>query len=294
MHRRILTGISRLDELLGGGLLPGKLTVVVGATGIGKTQLGIQFAHAGQAQEGEPGIIFDMTARGDTQGHADYAERLFNWSLREKSAGEMIHTDEVFDRTSARFDAIHIFNHAGRRVTISDMQLDDWKAWKIDLQQRIQEAIAYFYGNFVHGVRRCVIDGVEPASRPSDSFQFHMFEYIYHQILHKDADWVARDLFRAQFRQHEQQVLQHLYDHSQVACLLLYTCHEMMLDEMIERRIDSGDVLSNANTIILMGKTRTGMQVGRALHVAKHRGSAVDESIVPFEICADGLQLDAG
>ena len=294
MTRRIQTGLPRLDALLGGGLLPGKLTVVVGATGIGKTQLGIQFAHAGRAQEGEPGIIFDMTARGDTQGHADYAERLFNWPLRERPVGEMIHADKVWERASARFDSIHIFNHAGRRVTISDMQLDDWKAWKVDLQQRIHEAIAFFYGNFIHGVRRCVIDGVEPAIRPSDSFQFHMFEYIYHQILHKDADWVARDLFRARFRQYEEQAMEHLYDHSEVACVLLYTCHEMMLDEMIERHIDSGDVLSNANTIILMGKTRTEMQVGRALHVAKHRGSAVDESIVPFEICADGLKLDAG
>ena len=55
------TGIPRLDDLLGGGLLPGTLTVVLGATGIGKTQLGLQFAHAGLAQEGEPGVIFDLT-----------------------------------------------------------------------------------------------------------------------------------------------------------------------------------------------------------------------------------------
>jgi KaiC/GvpD/RAD55 family RecA-like ATPase len=291
MTDRISTGLPQLDQLLGGGLLPGKLTVVIGATGIGKTQLGIQFAHAGRGQEGEPGIIFDMTARGDTQNHADYAERLFDWNLREKDAGNMIHPSEVWEPETARFDSIHIFNRAGRRVTISDMELGDWKAWKVDLQKRIVEAISFFYGNFVHGVRRCVIDGVEPTDKPSDSFQFHMFEYIYHQILRKEADWVARDLFRAHFRQHEQQIMQHIYDETQVACLLLYTCHEMMLDEMIERRIDSGDVLSNANTIILMGKFREGMKMSRALTVAKHRGSAVDESIVPFEIHQDGLRL---
>ena len=294
MTDRISTGLPQLDQLLGGGLLPGKLTVVVGATGIGKTQLGIQFANAGRGQEGEPGIIFDMTARGDTQNHADYADRLFDWTLREKAAGNMIHPDEVWERETARFDSMHIFNRAGRRVTISDMELDDWKAWKIDLQKRIVEAISFFYGNFIHGVRRCVIDGVEPADRPSDSFQFHMFEYIYHQILRKEADWVARDLFRVQFRQHEQQIMEHVYDESQVACLLLYTGHEMMLDEMIERRIDSGDVLSNANTIILMGKFREGMKMGRALCVAKHRGSAADESIVLFEIHEDGLHLLPG
>ncbi|MCA9005472.1 MAG: recombinase RecA, partial [Planctomycetaceae bacterium] len=47
------TGIPELDELLAGGLLPGKLTVVLGATGIGKTQLGLQFAQAGLQQEGQ-------------------------------------------------------------------------------------------------------------------------------------------------------------------------------------------------------------------------------------------------
>ena len=82
MTDRLLTGIPRLDEMLGGGLLPGKLTVVVGATGIGKTQLGIQFARKGLEQDGENGVIFDMTARGDMQNHADYADRLFGWELR--------------------------------------------------------------------------------------------------------------------------------------------------------------------------------------------------------------------
>ncbi len=83
---RLSTGVAGLDELLGGGLLPGRLTVVVGATGIGKTQLGLQFAHAGRAQEGKPGIIFDMTARGDSQSQAEYARRMFNWELTPASA----------------------------------------------------------------------------------------------------------------------------------------------------------------------------------------------------------------
>ena len=51
---RLSTGIARLDDLLGGGLLPGTLAAVVGSTGIGKTQLGLQFAHAGAAQRARP------------------------------------------------------------------------------------------------------------------------------------------------------------------------------------------------------------------------------------------------
>ena len=63
-NSRLSTGVEGLDELLGGGLLPGTLTVVVGSSGIGKTQWGLQFAHAGLRQEGRPGILFDMTSRG--------------------------------------------------------------------------------------------------------------------------------------------------------------------------------------------------------------------------------------
>ncbi len=288
---RLQTGIARLDELLGGGLLPGTLTVVVGATGIGKSQLGLQFAHHGLAQENETGIIFDMTSRGDSQNHNDYAERLFDWTLQEKSPDEKPDAAHVWQREAARLDAMHVFRRSGRRVTISDMEFDDWKEWKIELAKKIDQAIAFFYGNFIHGVRRCVIDGVEPTDKASDSFQFHMFEYVYHQILHKEADWVARDLFRVKYRANAEIVEQHMYDHNDVGCLLLYTTHEMLLDDMLSKPIESGDLLSNANTIIQMGKTRDGNRMGRALHVAKHRGSACDESIVPFEITASGLVL---
>ena len=52
---RLSTGVDGLDALLGGGLLPGTLAVIVGATGVGKTQLGLQFAAAGERQEGRRG-----------------------------------------------------------------------------------------------------------------------------------------------------------------------------------------------------------------------------------------------
>jgi hypothetical protein len=169
------------------------------------------------------------------------------------------------------------------------MEQDDWKEWKAELTRKIDMSISYFYGNFVHGVRRCVIDGLEPTEKASDSFQLKMFEYIYHQILRKEADWVARDLFRVEFRENAATVKQHMYNHRDIGCMLLYTSHEVMLDDLLARPIESGDLLSNANTIILMGKTRDGNRMGRALHVSKHRGSACDDSIVPFEIAENGL-----
>ena len=289
--QRLKTGIPALDDLLGGGLLPGKLTVVAGATGIGKTQLGVQFAREGVSQEGQPGIFFDMTTRGDSQNHADYAERLFGWNLTRQQTAEHVILDRVWDPAESRRDLLHIFQRTGKRVSRGDLDEDDWRAWKLELSNKLQFAIWFFYANFCQGVRRCVIDGIEPVDQPSDSFQFDMFEYIYHQILHKEADWVARDLFRQHFLANQPRVKQQMYDHQQVGCLLLYTTHEVLLDDLLQRRLDTGDVLANANTIILMGKTRHGDKMGRALHVAKHRGSACDDRIAPFEITNSGLRL---
>ena len=286
---RLSTGLPRLDELLGGGLLPGTLTVVLGATGIGKTQLGIHFAEAGRRQEGERGIFFDMTSRGDSQSHADYAQRMYDWTITQQSPDIPLLMHEIWDRSKVRRDSLHVFKQTGKRVTMSDLDDDQKIEWKAELNRKLEQTIAFFYGNFVQGVRRCVIDGMEPADRASDSFQFERFEYIYQQILRKEAEWVARDLFRVKYRENAEAISQHAYDHADIGCLLLCTTHETMLDALIERPIESGDVLSNANTIILMGKTKSEGQMGRALYVTKHRGSACREEIVPFTIDATGL-----
>jgi hypothetical protein len=251
----------------------------------------LQFAQQGKQQEGQRGILFDLTSRGDSQNHRDYARRLFGWDLSQRSADAPFEPAQVWDPAVARCDYMHVFDRSGRRVSIGDLEQEEWREWKIELSRKLDRSIAFFYGNFIHGVRRCVIDGIEPADRASDSFQFHVFDYVYHQILRKDADWLARDLFRAQFRGNEPQVRRHTYDPGTIGCLLLCTSKEVLLEQLIARSIETGDVLTNANTIILLGKVHQGNRMGRALHVAKHRGSACDESIVPFEITESGLTL---
>ena len=141
---RLKTGIPALDELLGGGLLPGKLTVVAGATGIGKTQLGVQFARAGLSQEGEPGIFFDMTTRGDSQNHADYAERLYDWNLRRQQTAEHVRLEQVWEPEHSRRDLLHIFQRTGKRVSRGDLDEDDWRAWKLELSNKLQFALWFF------------------------------------------------------------------------------------------------------------------------------------------------------
>jgi circadian clock protein KaiC len=57
--KRLSTGIPRLDELVGGGLLARSMTLVSGSAGTGKTTLGIQFLLAG-AKRRQPGVYVTL------------------------------------------------------------------------------------------------------------------------------------------------------------------------------------------------------------------------------------------
>jgi len=285
------TGINGLDERLGGGLIPGTLTVIVGATGIGKTQLGIQYAHAGVSDEQRSGIILDLGARGDSQNHVDYAQRMYDWTLQSAPPQEPANWQELFDLDRKLGDYLHVFDYQGRRVTRQDLEWEEWHDWQAELNHKLRRTIAFLYGNFVQGTRRVVVDGVEPVGRPNDSIQLNLFEYVYHQVVRKEAQWVARDLFRQRYRELAETVAKHDYDSQGVGSLLLYTSHEAMLAEMIERPLDEGDALSNANTLIYMGKIRDGNRIKRAIYVAKHRGSQCSDEIIPYEINDAGLQI---
>jgi KaiC/GvpD/RAD55 family RecA-like ATPase len=289
--QRLSTGVAELDRLLGGGLIPGTLTVIAGATGIGKTQLGLQFAYAGKKQEGAPGMIFDCAARGDSQNHANYAQRMFGWQPRECGYHEHVSLTDFFQPGQQHGDYLHVFDYTGQRVTKRDLEFEDWRAWQAQLNQKLRGAIAFLYGNFIQGRRRVVVDGFEPTDRPGESIQLQLFEYVYHQVLRKDPEWVARDLFREHYRTQAAECARHVYDTNQLACVMLYTSHEMMLDDLISRPLTEGDAVSNANTLILMGKIRQGDQIGRGLYIAKHRGSACEERIVPYRITDAGLVI---
>ncbi len=289
--QRHATGVPGLDELLGGGLLPGTLTVIAGATGIGKTQLGVQYAAAGAQQEGRRGVFFDLSARGDSQSHAAYAQRICAWQLSVANSEIPLH--DFFDQAGELGDYLHIFDYSGRRVTKQDLEFEQWQNWQAELNLKLSGAIGFLYGSFLSGAQRVVVDGVEPTERPHDSIQLNLFEYIYHQVLRKDSEWVARDLFRERYRQHAEEARRRRYEPERIGCVLLYTSHEIMLDDLICRPLDEGDLLSNANTLIYLGKTRTGDRVGRGLYIAKHRGSECSDAIVPYEIGTGGISLAA-
>jgi circadian clock protein KaiC len=51
------TGIRGLDQITGGGLPRGRVTLVAGSAGAGKSLLGMEFLVAGARQYGEPGVL---------------------------------------------------------------------------------------------------------------------------------------------------------------------------------------------------------------------------------------------
>ena len=289
--KRLSTGVQGLDERLGGGLVPGTMTVLVGSSGIGKTQLGIQFANAGLKQEGKRGVLFDMLTRADSQGHADYCKRLCDWEISVEDSERRFDPDTFFDSDRELGDYFRALSYRGKRVNKRDLDFDAWRDWQAELSKHLDATIAYFFSHFVRGVRRFVVDGIEPVEHQGESIQFELFEYVYHQIIRKDPEWVARDLFRQHYRNHAAEIEKHLYKPEDVGCLVLYTSPETSLDAMIEKPLDEGDLLAGANTIIYMGKIREGNKFCRAMYVSKHRGSVCPDEIMNYEIDDHGLKL---
>ena len=287
-------GIEGLDRMLGGGLLPGTLTVLAGATGAGKTQLGLRWADLGMVAEGARGIICDLSSRGDAQNHDAYARDQFAWDLAEHPGDARIEDllDRFWDLDRPLGDYFHPFSRGGRRVTRRDLDPDEWHAWKADLARVLRGSAAWFYAHFVRGSRRVVVDGIEPTERFAESIQFEFFEYLYHQVLRKDDDWAAREVFRERFRANADQVAAHRYDHRSIGCLYLYTTPHILLDDLMAQPIGEGDVFSNANTIILMGRTKEAGRMGRSLYIPKHRGSAASDEIRPYRLTDRGLEID--
>ena len=57
---KVLTGIQGLDEVTGGGLPKGRVTLVCGRAGCGKSLLAMEFLVHGAVRYGEPGVCMDF------------------------------------------------------------------------------------------------------------------------------------------------------------------------------------------------------------------------------------------
>ena len=294
MTERISTGLATLDAMLGGGLLPGTLTVVYGATGIGKTHLGLTFAEHGRVADGARGVVLDMNGRGDSQQHDEYARRLFEWDLRPWR-----HTVTPMSAPFPSDDDMKAFysnalQWVGRvrdfQVPTADGGFEyDWN-WKAAYNHALYTVKPFLYFHFAAGTRRVAVDGVEPMDSPADSIQFFMFDELYRKVIHRDAETVGMEICLPVWK-YKDFIDAHRYDHAGITTLLLVTTEETRLEDLLARKVTTGDIGATANTIIVMGSERVGSRLARMLCAVKHRGSGMSDEIVEYRIGANGLEL---
>jgi KaiC/GvpD/RAD55 family RecA-like ATPase len=282
---RVSTGLARLDAMLGGGLLPGTLTVVYGATGIGKTHLGLTFAAQGRQADGVRGLVVDLNARGDSQQHAPYAARLHDWSLTRWTHTVMPMTDPYPPPGELEAHYLDVFPWVGRRsdyeVVTPDGREFDW-GWKATYARALYTARPFFYFHFAAGARRVVIDGIEPFAS-EDSIQLYIIDELYRKVIHRDAETLGMEICLPVW-QHRAFIDAQRYDHAAIATLALVTTEETRLEDLIARKVGAGDLGAVANTVLLMGREKVANRIGRFIAVAKHRGSAMSDEIVEFRV----------
>lgn len=127
---RISTGVSKLDELMGGGLSPGSSLLIAGPSGSGKTVLSLQFLVEG-ADRGQPGLL----------------------AVFEKRPSDYVQANPFQERITnhIRKGALHILY-----LRPLDLSLDE-TLYEVQAQVR------------AHGIKRVVIDslsGLELALAP--------------------------------------------------------------------------------------------------------------------------------
>jgi KaiC/GvpD/RAD55 family RecA-like ATPase len=293
MSLRVSTGSPRLDEMLGGGLLPGTLTVVYGATGIGKTHLGLAFCAHGAQAEGARGILFDMNARGDSQQHHAYAARLYDWDLNRwtHSVLPMAEPYPPAEQMQAFYcDALPWVGKLRDYQVPSGEGLEfDWN-WKAQYNQALYTVRPFVYFHLAAGTRRIVVDGIEPMDVPGDYIQPYIFDDLYRKVIHRDSETLGMEICLPVWK-HRPFIDAHRYDHAAVTTLLLVTTEETQLEHLIARKVAAGDIGAVANTIVVMGSERVGNRLARMLCVVKHRGSAKSDEIAEYRVTERGFEL---
>src|SRR5687767_10497626 len=92
---RCATGISGLDELLGGGLPLHRLYLLQGRPGVGKTTLALQFLFEG-ARNGEKGLYITLS---ETRAELDAVAESHGWDLNEFDVLELSAVEEALGDT---------------------------------------------------------------------------------------------------------------------------------------------------------------------------------------------------
>jgi hypothetical protein len=238
--------------------------------------------------------VLDLTGRGDSQQHDEYAARLFGWGLRPWTHTVTPMADPYPSATEMGAYYSNALPWVGRvrdfQVPTSDGGWEfDWN-WKAAYNHALYTVRPFLYFHFAAGTRRVVVDGVEPMDAPADSIQFFIFNDLYRKSIHRDAETLGMEICLPVW-QHRAFIDAHHYDHGHLTTLLLVTTEETRLEDLLARKVAVGDIGATANTIVAMGSERVGHRLARMLCVVKHRGSAMSDEIVEYRVGERGLEM---
>jgi circadian clock protein KaiC len=80
LTEKIATGIQGLDELIGGGMPKGRVILVIGGPGTGKTILAAQFLYTGIREQSESGVLVSLD---EGKEHFCSEMQQFGWDFRK-------------------------------------------------------------------------------------------------------------------------------------------------------------------------------------------------------------------
>jgi circadian clock protein KaiC len=193
--RRLKTGISKFDELLGEGIPYGSSIIVSGVSGSGKTVLGLEFVYRGARDHDEKGIYFSFE---ETEERLRATARGLGWELdREIDRGmveivfipqpdilvdrdilEMQRSVEAFTAQRVVVDSMSVFLHK-----IEDRRIvRDKVFWLASILQN-QNAVGFFTNDVPagteqltrFGVEETVVDGVLLLTWEAEGLERHRY-----------------------------------------------------------------------------------------------------------------------
>jgi circadian clock protein KaiC len=197
-EKRLLTGIAKLDDLLGDGIPYGSSLLVAGVPGTGKTVLLLEFLYRG-AKAGEKGVLFSFE---ETEARLRSNARGMGWDLDAEIDRGMIeivfvpqpdilveaHLLMMRERIEARnarrvaVDSVSVFLHK-----VQDPQLAREKIFQLASIVQNHEAVGLLATDIPYGatqisrfgVEETVVDGVVVLTSTQEGLERHRYIEIY-------------------------------------------------------------------------------------------------------------------